>query len=61
MADFVDLIGKTVAEGEDLYPDFTIRVIKVDGRDVVGDCAFLTNRINVGLIDGVIYSLHGIG
>ena len=61
--EFAHLIGKTVEEAQDLIKKEgrTVRVMKRDGKGLIGDCRFATSRVNVAVQDDKIVSIIGVG
>ena len=61
---FNDLIGMTVEAAEEAVASrgiSTIRVMAEDGEHFFGTCDWRLDRLDVGLTEGVISSIIGVG
>lgn len=56
-----DVIGLTLEEAKDKYPDWRFRARTVDGKPRIVTMDFRRDRVNVSTVNNKITSVDGIG
>ncbi len=59
--EFEELIGLTIEEAEERYPDYMIRMISKNGRFGMVTMDWQNNRINVHITEDKITGVQGRG
>lgn len=59
----IDLVGRPIEEASAIAIDrgLTVRVMRLDGEDLMGTMDYRTDRVNVEVADGVVVAILGIG